>query len=789
MRIALLSSVVLFTCAPMAPILSAATQTEAYENKTVGRIDVQMQNIPTGASFDPKAVEAKMNTKVGNPFSQLVFDGDLKTLSDEYDRVEPSIDVVNGEIYITLRVWPRPMITDIVWKGADKVSEKTLRKELKIKKGHVFNRYEFNKALGKVKEYYIKHGYFESQVSYSLQSDPKTNSVIIEIDVNEGRAGVIDDIKFKGFTDGEQSDILGMIYTKKYNLFVSWLTGTGLYNEEAVEQDKLTIINYFQNKGYADARVDITTEEAEAPGKINLVISVHRGLLFIFGKVTFQGNTLFSDADIEKRFTVRPDGVYSPEKLRNTAQAIKDLYGRKGYIDASVQYDTQLVTDAPVYNVHYQIDEGQEYKIGLIRVFGNVQTKAEVILHESLLIPGETFDSAKLKRTQERLENMGYFKAVNVYAVRTQDDQLLGDNYRDVYIEVEETTTGHLSLFFGLSSSDSIFGGLDLTETNFNIRGFGTMFKDGLSAFRGGGEFAHAKATLGSKQRSYVISWVTPYFRDTLWRVGFDTFLSQSKLTAKKYEVDSVGGSVFASYPINAYWQYGWKYRFKHAQIDVAHGATRKEKETSEGTGNVSATSASLSFDSTDSINKPHKGFRSYMEAEFAGLGGDFAFLKYTYLNTYYQNLWSRGIFKYRWDFKFIQPIWWTNKPEDIPVSERFFAGGENTVRGYKPYDIGEHFTNKNGETGDPMGGITYAVASLEYLHELFRIMDGFVFVDGGCVKLQKFHFGQFKMSAGFGVRLNVMANMPVTLGLGFPINEKNKDIIQKFFFSMGGQF
>ena len=774
----------------MAQAVYATAPTEAYESKTVGRIDIQMQNMPPGTSFDPKAVQARMNTHTGSPFSQLIFDGDLKTLSDEYDRVEPSIEIVNGEVYITLRVWPRPMINDIVWKGNDKVSTKTLRKELGIKKGRAFDRYEFNKGLSKVKEYYIKHGYFESQVSYSLQNDPKTNSVVVEISVQEGRAGIIDDIVFKGFSPAEQSRILEMIYTKKYNLFLSWLTGTGIYNEEAADQDKLTVVNFFHNKGYADARVDITTVPAETPGKINLVISVNRGTLFHFGKVTYSGNTLFTDQEIERQFLARPHGTYSPEKLQNTAKAIKELYGRKGYIDASVQFNTELVSDTPIYNVHFDIDEGQQYKIGLIRVFGNVQTKAEVILHESLLIPGETFDSAKLKRTQERLENMGYFKTVNVYAVRTQDDQLLGENFRDVYIEVDETTTGHFSLFFGLSSGDGVFGGADLTETNFNIRGFRDVFKDGLSAFRGGGEFAHAKATVGSKQRSYIISWVTPYFRDTLWRVGFDTFLSQSKLQAKKYEIDSFGGSIFASYPINAYWSYGWKYRIKHANIDVSHGASHKERETKEGTGNVSATSISMTFDSTDSINKPHRGFRSYMEAEFSGLGGDFSFLKYSYLNTYYQNLWRRGIFKYRWDFRFIQPIWWTNHSLDIPVSERFFAGGENTVRGYKSYDLGPHFSKKGDKHGgDPMGGISYSVLSAEYLHELFRMMDGFVFVDAGSVRLKKFCPSKYKMSYGFGVRLNVMANMPVTIGLGFPVNPPHKSTVQKFFFSMGGQF
>ncbi len=768
----------------MVPILGASRSVEAYESKTVGNIDIRMENLPTEATFNPKPVLGKLETQIGAPFSQGVFDADLKTLSEDYDRIEPSVELVNGEVYISIKVWARPKISKIVWNGNEQISSKTLQKELGIKPKRTFNVTEFNKAFNKVKEYYIKKGYFESQLSYQLIPNLTDNTVDIEITVREGISGRVDDIIFQGFTDKEKDQLLSMVYTKKYHLLTSWLTGHGIYNEEAIEQDKLTIVNFMQNNGYADAKVDIITAPAKNGGKVLLYVTVDRGPLYHFGSVTFRGNTLFSDKEVESVFLARPEGIYSPEKLRETAQYIKELYGRKGYIDTNVQFEALPLGNASIYNIEFVIEEGKQYKIGLIKIFGNVQTESHVILRESLLTPGDVFDSAKLKRTQERIENMGYFKAVNVYAVRTQDDQDLGENYRDVYIEVEETTTGHLSLFFGFSSGDGVFGGLDLTETNFNYKGLGKMFSEGPSALRGGGEYAHAKATLGAKQRSYTVSWLTPYFRDTLWRVGFDLFLSQSKLEAKKYEVDSLGGSVYASYPLNAYWSFGTKYRFKHAVIDVSHNAPSKERALSKGTGNVSAVSTSLNFDSTDSMAKPHNGLRSMLEAEFAGVGGTFSFLKYSYLNTCYQELWSKGVMKYRADFKFIQPTFWTKTASDIPLSERFFAGGENTVRGYKPFDLGGHFSD-----GDPTGGTSYSVLSVEYLQEIIKILDAFVFADAGSVNLNTFALAKYNMSWGFGIRLEVMNRMPIILGYGFPVNPANKKEVQKFFFQMGGQF
>lgn len=783
-KIAAYLSLIAFTCAPLSPLMAAYSSVEAFEERKVANIDIQAENLPPNASFDPKTVISRLKTKVGDPFSQMTFDSDLKALSDEYDRVEPNIRVQNGEVYISIKVWPRPSIRTIKWNGNTHIKTSTLQKELGIKPHAVFNRQSFNKAFNKVKEYYIKKGYFESQLQYVILPDTKTNEVDIVIEVREGRSGKIDTIVFKGFTKSERSEILGMIYTKKYNLFTSWLTGAGIYNEEALEQDKLTIINLLQNRGYADAKVDILVREAKTEGKIVLEIIADRGPIFHFGKITFKGNTLFTDEQIDALFLARPGAVYSPEKLRESSQAIKDLYGRKGHIDASVQYETHLKAHEPIYNVYYTIDEGEQYKIGMVRVFGNVQTEAYVILRESLLIPGETFDSAKLKATQNRLENIGYFKSVNVYAVRTQDDQILGENYRDVYIEVEETTTGNISLFFGFSSADDVFGGLDLSESNFNYKGIPRVFKDGLSSLRGAGEYAHARASIGSKQRSYTLSWLTPYFRDTLWRVGFDVSETHSTLISDDYDINTFGFSLYASYPLNYYWTFGTKYRFRNSIIHVPRHTSKEERKQGHEDGIISGLGSSITFDSTDSAIKPHNGFRSSLEGEFVGIGGNFSFLRLAYMNTYYTQLWRHGIMKYRWDLRFIDPILKTKNPEKIPLSERFFIGGLNSVRGYRDFDLGPHF-----ESGDPKGGVSTAVLSIEYLHEVLPIMDLFIFADAGSIALERFHFSTLRCTAGFGTRLELINRVPVILGMGFPINRDEHSDLRKFFFSMGGQF
>ncbi len=765
--------------------LIAESGVESYEQLSIAKMEVIVEDLPANISFEPKTILNKLKTREKDPFSQTVFDEDLKSLSEEYDRVEPILEVHNGQLYITLKIWLRPTIRTIEWEGNTHIKTSTLQKELGIKPGSIFNRQMFNQSFHKVKEYYIKKGYFESLLQYKTIVDPKTNEIDISIHVTEGRSGKIENLTFQGFTSTEESQLLDMIHTKKYSLLLSWITGNGVYREEALEQDQLTIVNFLQNQGYADAKVKISIEESSKEGRIIISIDADRGELYHFGKITFNGNTIFSDEDVERQFITRPGDVYSPENLRLTAQNIRDLCGRKGYIEANVQYETKLVSDQPIYNVEFWIEEGDQYKIGLIHVLGNTNTKTHVILRESLLIPGETFDSAKLKATQQKLESIGYFKNVNVYAVRTQDDILLGENYRDVYIEVEETTTGSASIFFGYSSADSGFGGLDLMESNFNYAGIPHVFTKGLSALRGGGEFLRGRASFGPKQQSYTLSWMTPYYRDTLWRVGVDGTFSKSDLQSKDYHTNTIGGSAYASYPLNSLWTFGSKYRIKQTLTHVSSNASSQEKRQAGHSGLLSAVSSSFTFDSTDSAFKPRHGFRSFIEGEFAGAGGNICFIRLGYINSYYTPLWKYGTMKYRFDLRFLNPVLKTKNPDDIFMSERFFAGGENSVRGYKAFSLGSYFKN----TTDPKGGISSSLFSIEYLQYVVKMADLFLFADAGTISMSRFNIPTLRLSYGFGARIDLLNRVPLVLGMGFPVNLAHKKQEDRFFFSMGGQF
>jgi len=790
----------IFLTSIMAPLCSA----EFYDDKKVSCIEIIVDS--PGESFvDPKPVLSRMKTQEGDEFSQLTFDNDLKTLSEEYDRVDPVLKLKDGQVSIVIHVTPRPVIHRIEWTGNEQYKTSTLQKELDIKPNTIFNRQEFNKAFNKVKEYYFKKGYFESQLSYSVEPIPNSSQVDILIEVNEGRPGHIKKIILNGFTESEKSDIEEQMYLKKYNFLMSWITGTGTYRDEILEQDRMTILNFLHNKGYADARIDIQLSEDPDSGKLIIEITAHRGQLFHFGTVQIEGNTLISTPDLMKRSLIKEGAPFSPDKVRDTSQAIKDFYGQKGYIDASVQYETQLTENEPIFNIDFLIDEGQQYKIGLVHIFGNTSTHNNVILRESLLVPGETFDSRKLKATQQRLEAIGYFKSVNVYAVRTTDDADLGDNYRDVYIEVEETTTGNVSLFMGFSSTDDVFGGLDLTERNFNIAGLGKALCGKISELRGGGEFFHVKGTVGKSQNNILVSWMNPYVYDSLWRFGVEVSRTSSELQ-EHVKVVTYGGSVYTNYPLSSYWTAGMRQRLRHAKDNLhldpldksqtAKDSVAKVKRQLDQDGLISAFSGNISYDSTDNAMKPHSGWRSYLEAEVAGVGGSYDFCKISYINAIYFPVWAKGTLKLRGDFKYIIPFGKTDRYH-VPYSERFFLGGETTVRGYKPFILGPvvKLANVTGQlepTNTPYGGLSSSLMSLEYNQVIFRMLDIFAFIDVGSVEFASFvKISHIRPTTGVGIRIDIGNRTPIMVGYGIPLvkKDRNDEKWQKVFFSMGGQF
>jgi outer membrane protein insertion porin family len=761
------------------------------ESLRVGDIEICPQNLPEGMSFNTRAVRNRLRTKVGNYFSQNEFDQDLKMLAEEYDQVQPEICLQNQKINIQLCVWLKPTIRTLTFCGNERVSTSSILKEIEVREGDTFDREKFVEAFQEIRRLYIKKGYFEAELDYELIPVGNGDQIDAVINICEGRAGKIYDIQFCGICKKEESTLLDLMFTRRYNFIFSWLPGgMGCYNPEMIEHDRMQIVNYFQDLGYADVSVDLCIEEAPRKDRIILVINVDQGPLYTIGNMSMTGNCVFDNVTVWNEFTFGRGSVFSPAEVRETTQRLSDLYGKKGYADAGIEMQFSVRPDCPIYDLQLIINEGDQYRVGLVKVMGNCTTQTRVVLHENLMCPGKIFNTKKLQGTEARLLNTGYFSSVNVYALDSSLD-CNGDRYRDVFIEVEEADTGSVNLYLGFSSLEQLFGGVEINEHNFNLSGIPRIFSRGPSALRGAGEYVNAKINVGDLENDYHIQWSKPYFLDTPWILGFEANKDNNRVYSRGYTVKTFGGAAHATYISNDYLKYDIYYRARHTRITIEPGATAALRAEETRQGLLSSIGVAMIYDSTDSPRRPTSGLRSRFLTEYTGVGGEFDYLKFSYLNAYYYPLIKDTVLKFRYDFQFISTLG-RSAFEEVPLSERFFLGGVTTVRGFRNYVIGPKFAPL-----EPKGGLSSVLLTEEIQYTLWDrpYLDLFAFVDAGMVTEQEFSIRGFAAAVGIGTRIEVMKNAPIMLGYAWPlhpteiVNGQTISNAERFFFQMGATF
>lgn len=783
-----------YICTPVAASEIAA------EGVKVERIDIEEMQMAPGSVFDANAVRSHLKTQVGVPFSQEDFDSDLKTLSEQFEKVEPSLQKMGDSLFLKLKIAVKPTIRQITWSGNQKVKLAALQKKLDVALYSAFDAQKFNQSFLKVKQYYVKEGFFEVQAEYEVVRIPESNQVDINISIQEGRSGHIQKIVMQGFEGEEKSEILKLINTKDYFPLTSWATGRGTYKEEMIEGDRLLILDYLQNRGFLNTTVNFKIEPIPNKKGIVLKIIADKGARFYFGDVSFEGNTLFTDAELEKIVPFKKGDPFSPELQRSTAQAIKDLYGRKGYIDAFSMPRTQTDLDTNTISLVFPISEGKQFRVGLIKIFGNKRTQDRVIRNETMpgLASGDIFNLPRLKKIEQRLLETDYFSQVNVYPVEPDKNSILSEDYRDVHIEVEEKNTGKLYLGMGVSSHEKLFGTIRVTEDNFNYKGIPHLFSDGLDAIRGGGENASIFTRISKMGQTYGLNWSKPYFNDTNWVVGFD--ITQSKLDSvnDKYKTRNFSFNLHAIYPINDFVFYRAHYRFSSPKIKLENPekASFELRRDAKIKGRVSALGSSIIYNSTDSFYKPRKGFYSELMGEVAvkGVGSQQEFLHFSYSNKYYQPLTKKGTMIFGLDLEFVNPIHKTNY-DSLAMSERLYLGGPMSVRGFEDQSIGPKYPvdpQAPNMEKEARGGLSSTLFKVEYRHELTEKLDGFLFFDAGYVSERTMKFPSYRhlsTSAGFGVNFEIFHRMPIILGFGFPIKKHPNQDVKKFFFTLGVTF
>ncbi len=760
-------------------MLSLSSSIYAQEDKSTweGR-RVEAIDIIGNKTVSLSTLTSKIKTKVGSKYSVKVARDDIKRLYalGYFDDVRIDLEEVGTKLKIIFHVLEKPIIDSIYFKGTRRLHKRILQDSMKTEEGSYLDKQRLRQDLDEIKRIYARKGYSLVQITYDSILDEEGNKVAIKIKIDEGLSARVKKVNVEGNATFTDSKIIGLIRTKPA---AWWLFRKGYLDESTLEEDVQRLLVFYRSKGFSDVRIDKEILSLR-PGWYEIALRIREGKRYFVGEVMIEGNNVFSSGQIKEQLgEIKPYAIFSQGAMEVDEFNIRSFYMDKGYIAAKVSATSSLNQQTEKIDVHFKITEGEVNYVNLIKIRGNVKTKDIVIRREVRLRPGDRFDGAKLRRSKERLYNLGFFDQLEGIDFDIEPTQ--EKNKSDLVVEVKETHTGTFSFGGGYSSIDQFVGFVEIEQRNFDWKNF--------PYFTGAGQDLRLRATVGSISEMFDLSFTEPWIFDYPVSFGFDVY----KRTRERetdvgygYDEDRLGTVLRLGKEFSEYWRSNTFYRIEEIEIaDIDDSATADFKKE-EGTNNLSTLGLSATFDSRDNIFEPHRGMRSYNSFEFTGgaLGGDKDFTKFFHSTSVFSPLPSEAVVMFRLRLGISNPF---DDSNEVPVYERFFAGGSETIRGYNERKVGPIDT----ATDDPIGGEAMLVANVEYLYPLWKAIRAAAFIDSGNVwrKMEDFANGGFKTGIGVGLRIKTPLG-PFKLDYGYPLQleagEESREGQLHFSFSRG---
>lgn len=764
----------------------------------VGRISVEFDGV---RNVSEQAVLAQIQVNVGEPISQTLIDRSIRSLYETglFDNIEVLTDEMpDGRAALTFVVRSRYKVEEILVTGNKKITERRLRKEITSQINGSLNERRIDRDAEKMEEYYLKRGYSDVSVDYEIDRNPETGFGTVTYIVDEGAKLKIKDITFNGVTAFKDKQIIKEMDTKEWGLF-SWLTGGGRYNETDLEEDLNKIRAFYRDNGYLDVEVPESAVSISYPSenRIQIEILVNEGRQYQVGDIMIEGESLFPEEELRALLKLNTGDVFSASQLDEDVTTLDDYYGRLGYLETRIRAERRPNLDTGAIDIIYTIREGELNYVESIQIDGNTKTKSIVILRELALAPGDVFNTVRMKASEARLKNTRFFEDVKLQPVNTNVP-----NRKDLSIDVREARTGNLTFGAGFSSLENGIVFVELTQGNFDLF-------NARSFFQGDGQKFRLRLQVGSESNQIVLAFEEPWLFEQRLALGFEAFRSETDFVSSVYDELRTGVEIYLRKRLIELWEGRLSYRIEQVNIDDVDIANAPLIVIEEGQRDgrvVSKVGFTLLRDTRDNLIFTSRGNRVSFTSEFAGLGGD----------TDYLRLEARGA-TYHPTFEFggqvvsilgrIGSITSLND-EATPFFDRFYLGGPGDLRGFDFREVGPkdegppqadvndidddgNVTETFGGTLDPLGGDSYAFASVEYTFQLAEPLRLAFFYDWGFVNRSDFDFdmGDYNSNYGIGVRILVL-NAPLRLDYGIPITtDEFNDEGGQFNFSFGTRF
>lgn len=727
-------------------------------------------------SISDEAVLAHVKIKEGMPYDQTLVDQSIRALYSTgfYQFIQVKREpMTGGGSRLVFQILPKYRISGIFYEGNSKVSTSKLKELSKLEEGQSLDDVKTKFAADEMRKHYREKGYADAVVDYAIQRDPELGSGTITFRISEGARLGISEITFTGNHSIKSGDLRDEMRTKERN-WISWITGTGRYKEREFEDDLQLLREYYKDQGFLDVEIPQAEVTFSYPTSSKMVINiqVYEGRRYYIGDISIEGNTLYPTDELFAQLTMQKGDIFSPTAVDKNAEVLKDYYGTVGYLDTVVRAERIPNLDTGNIDLKMSIRESEKFYVESINIQGNTKTKSIVLLRELALAPGDVFDLVRMKNSEARLRNTGFFEEVNLAPEETGIP-----GRRNLRINVKEGRTGNLTFGAGFSSVESAVVFAELTQGNFDLFNYRSMFQ-------GDGQKFRMRLSLGSKSNQALIAFEEPWLFERELAFGFELFRSESSYNSSIYDELRTGFETYFRKRLFELVEGRLSYRLENVDINNVDATASNAIKSEAGSTLVSKLGFSLLRDTRDSLVIPTEGSRYQFISELAGLGGDADYIR---LEGRAARWWptfktQKQVFSLVGRTGSVIPY----GSSRVPFFDRYFLGGPNTLRGFKFRDVGPKDVNN-----EAIGGNSFGFWSAEYSLEVVDPVRFAVFYDGGFVNANDgdFSLSDYNDDIGFGVRILIMG-APLRIDFGFPLtSDATNDDGMQFNFSFGTVF
>jgi outer membrane protein insertion porin family len=774
--------IALATAPAFAQAGDAPTIAEPESNSVDTIVEVRVEG---NKRVEAEAVKRALRNKEGRAFEPARTVDDLKSLwaLNYFADIQLLVQRLPKGIAYVVRVTEKPAVRDVRLSGNDELTKDDFKDTVDIKAYSILDVAAVRRNMKKISDKYVEKGFFLAEVTYELQPVAETGEVDVVFVIREHAKVQVKEINFLGASQVDASSLKDVMATKEGG-YLSFFSGEGTYREEMFQRDLQVVQSAYYDRGFINVKVDKPSVSL-SPDKryIYISIRVEEGEPYKIGKLDFSGDMLISKEELALKMTSHPNETFNRSLLARDIQAITDVYYDSGYAYANITPVTAVNAEAKTIDLTFDVQKGSQVTIERIDIVGNTKTRDKVIRRQLRVYEGELFSGSGMRKSKEKVTQLGFFETVEVSHKPGSDN-----SHVVVQVEVKEKSTGTFQVGLGFSNVESFIFTAQIAQNNF----------------LGWGQSVSASAQL-SGLRSYLqLSYYDPYFLDTNFIFSADFYRTQADYFG--FVRDATGGSVNLGYYILDDLSVNVGYTGEYVQVQPGRDFDSEIPLSNQfRNGVTSALRVSASWDRRNNRLFPSSGFLQFGSAEFAPsqLGGSFVFNRYTAYSRFYFPLPLGIVLKTNAQIGYIQQLD-ANLP--LPISEMYYLGGINTVRGYLLRTITPTIPVCSSTRPDcsvqnfGIGGNKQFFFNLEIEFPIFEKVGirGVIFYDAGNAFAADANFFEDKTfnlplglfhSVGFGFRWFSPIG-PLRFEWGVPLNRRSPtDQPLVFEFTIGNSF